>query len=75
MEIPSLGLTDEASQMRVNLDAAAAADASTHAYVERLETMVDEQRLPAGDELISEIERFLRARGPSGPPDGGGLPN
>ena len=30
---------------------------------ERLESMVDEQRLPAGDELISEIERFLRERG------------
>ena len=49
--------------MRANLDAAAAADTSTKAYVERLEAMVDEQRLPAGDELISEIERFLRARG------------
>ena len=29
-------------------------------YVQRLESMVDEQRLPSGDELISEIERFLR---------------
>ncbi len=78
VEIPALPLTEEASQMRANLDAAAAADTSTRAYVERLETMVDEQRLPAGDELISEIERFLRARGTGGPSASrraGGLPN
>ena len=31
--------------------------------MERLEEMVDEARLPEGDELISEIERFLRERG------------
>ena len=35
--------------------------------------MVDEERLPAGDELISEIERFLRDRGAPGGP--GTLPN
>ncbi len=81
VEIPSLQLTEEASQMRANLDAAAAADTSTKAYIERLEAMVDEQRQPAGDELISEIERFLRARGSGGPGgpgpsgEGGGLPN
>jgi hypothetical protein len=28
--------------------------------------MVDEARLPSGDELISEIERFLRERGGEG---------
>ena len=42
---------------------ATALDEKTRAYVERLEEMVDEARLPAGDELISEIERFLRERG------------
>jgi hypothetical protein len=35
--------------------------------------MVDEARLPAGDELISEIERFLRQQGAGG--QGGDLPN
>ena len=50
---------------------AAAADESTRSYVERLESMVDEARLPAGDELISEIERFLRQQGSQG----GELPN
>ena len=28
--------------------------------------MVDEARLPSGDDLISEIERFLRQQGSSG---------
>jgi hypothetical protein len=58
---PPLGeLPDEARQMAKRLDAAAAADDSTREYIERLESMVDESRLPAGDDLISEIERFLR---------------
>jgi hypothetical protein len=58
---PPLGdLPEEARQMAVRLDAAAAADDSTREYIERLESMVDESRLPAGDDLISEIERFLR---------------
>jgi hypothetical protein len=58
---PPLGdLPDEARQMAARLDAAAAADTSTREYIERLESMVDESRLPAGDDLISEIERFLR---------------
>ncbi len=61
--IPIGPIEDEASRMRASLDAAAAADESTRAYVERLESMVDEARLPSGGELISEIERFLRERG------------
>ena len=56
-------LPDEAEQLRSRLDTATAVDEKTRAYVERLEGMVDESRLPAGDELISEIERFLRERG------------
>ena len=28
--------------------------------------MVDEERLPAGDDLITEIEQFLRDQGTSG---------
>jgi hypothetical protein len=49
--------------LRTRLDTATALDEKTRAYIERLEEMVDEARLPAGDELISEIERFLRERG------------
>lgn len=62
---PSLGdLPEEARQMAKRLDTAAAADDSTREYIERLESMVDESRLPAGDDLISEIERFLREGSP-----------
>jgi hypothetical protein len=58
----------EARGISVRLDAAAAADDSTKSYISRLEEMVDEARLPSGDELIGEIERFLRDRGTgSGP--------
>ena len=61
--LPMSGLIEEATQMRVRLDTATAIEEKTRAYVARLEEMVDEQRLPSGDELISEIERFLRERG------------
>ena len=44
---------DEAAQLRTRLDAATSADENTRSYVERLEAMVDEERLPAGDDLIS----------------------
>ena len=58
----------EARTIDTRLDAAAAADESTRSYIARLETMVDESRLPSGDELIGEIELFLRDRGSgSGP--------
>jgi hypothetical protein len=58
-------LNEEARQLRQRLDLATAADETTRTYVERLEGMVDESRLPSGDELITEIERFLRDRGSS----------
>lgn len=64
---PPLGdLDDQARQLRTRLDTAAAVDEATRSYVERLEAMVDEARLPSGDDLISEIERFLRERGNGG---------
>jgi len=65
-------LPEEARLMRVRLDAAAAREETTKEYVERLETLVDEARLPSGDDLISEIERFLREGGQQG---GSGRPN
>ena len=61
--LPAGDLEDEARQLRSRLDAAAAIEETTRTYVERLESMVDEQRLPAGDDLIADIERFLRDRG------------
>jgi hypothetical protein len=66
VELPRGDLTEEARQLRMRLDAAAAADETTRAYVERLEAMVDESRRPEGEDLISEIEQFLRDQS-SGP--------
>ena len=65
-------LPEEARLMRIRLDAAAAREDGTKAYVERLETLVDEARMPSGDDLISEIEQFLREGGQQG---GSGRPN
>jgi hypothetical protein len=63
VEIEVDELREESETLRTRLDAATSVDDKTRAYVERLEEMVDESRLPEGDELISEIERFLRDRG------------
>ena len=71
----SLGkLAARALERRNLLDAAAASDEHTKAYVERLEHLADESRLPEGDELIADIERFLRGgnRGGEEEPGGGG---
>jgi hypothetical protein len=65
-EFPSGELRDQARQLATRLDAATASDETTKSYVERLESMVDEARLPSGDDLIAEIERFLRDRGGDG---------
>lgn len=65
-EIPARGLGEEARELRTRLDEATAADETTHSYVERLEGMYDEQRLASGDDLISDIERFLREQGGPG---------
>lgn len=61
---PEMGdLPEEALALRKRLDTAASLDENTRNYVERLEGMVDESRLPAGDDLIADIERFLRDQG------------
>jgi len=72
-DVPLGDLPKRALETRALLDAAVAAEERTRSYVERLEAMADE-RLPAGDELIADIERFLRDRGGSAD-EGGGLPN
>ncbi len=71
---PPLGdLAEEAQTLRTRLDTAASLDENTRNYVERLEGMADESRLPAGDDLIADIERFLRDQGRE--MGGGGRPN
>ena len=66
LELPTGALPSEARKQRMLLDTATASDERTKAYVEQLEAMADEARLPEGDELIDEIERFLRERGSEG---------
>jgi proteasome assembly chaperone (PAC2) family protein len=63
IEPPVGQLATRALERRNLLDAAAATDEDTKAHVERLEGLVDEARLPVGDELIADIERFLREGG------------
>ena len=64
--IPAHALEEEARELRSRLDTATSLDETTRTYVERLEAMYDEQRLPSGDDLISDIERFLRDQGGQG---------
>jgi hypothetical protein len=66
VEAPLGGLVEEASEIRTRLDTATALDEVARTYVERLESMADEERLPAGDDLIADIEKFLRERGNEG---------
>lgn len=70
-ELPLGELPEKALETRALLDAAAAADERTASYVKRLEEAADEARLPAGDDLIADIERFLRESG-GGERGGGG---
>ena len=74
IEPPVGQLATRALERRNLLDAATATDEDTKAHVERLEGLVDEERLPAGDELIADIERFLRegGGGDEGGDEGGG---
>ncbi|HEX6127991.1 MAG TPA: PAC2 family protein, partial [Candidatus Limnocylindria bacterium] len=75
---PALGdLPVRALETRALLDAAVAGEERTREYVERLERMADEAKLPSGDDLIADIERFLRDRGDgeSGDDGGRGRPN
>jgi hypothetical protein len=64
--IDTQGLADEAARETSHYDAAVAGDAEMQDVLARLEAMASEasiDRLPTGDELASEIERFLRERG------------
>lgn len=69
VEVPLGPLPDEAMAQRQRLDQIVQANDESRAYVEQLESVVDNQELPTGDELVSEIERFLQERG-----DGGSAP-
>ena len=70
VSLPLGALGDDAVAQRQRLDAAIAEDEDSREYLTRLETLATEERMPTGDELASEIERYLRRQaGPGG--DGG----
>ncbi len=67
VEFPLGGLPDEAAAQRTRLDAAVAADDEAREYLQRLEQLpASGERIPSGDELASEIERFLRGEAGDG---------
>jgi hypothetical protein len=61
------GLAAEADAQRIHLDAITEARPDIASMVERLEAVVDQEIPASGEDLASEIERFLRNR----PADGG----
>jgi hypothetical protein len=75
VDVPLAGLPDEAMAQRQRLDAVVAADEDSRTYVARLESAVDNEEVPTGDELVSEIERFLQQRdgGTGGTPGPGSI--
>ena len=71
--VPLGDLPEQAMTQRQRLDAAAASDEDTREYIERLERLVgEEQRIPSGDEIAQEFERFLRNQGGDRPADPAG---
>lgn len=67
VELPLGSLADEAVAQRERLDAVIQGDDDSRAYVQRLESVVDNEEPPTGDDLVSEIERFLQQRGGDAP--------
>jgi hypothetical protein len=58
--IPLGTLGDDAVAQRQRLDAAIAEDEDSREYLARLEALASEERMPTGDELATEIERYLK---------------
>ena len=58
--IPLGTLGDDAVAQRQRLDAAIAEDEDSREYLSRLEALASEERMPTGDELATEIERYLK---------------
>jgi hypothetical protein len=67
ISIDVAGLAAEADAQRIHLDAITEARPDIATMVERLEAVVDPELPASGEDLASEIERFLRNR----PSDGG----
>jgi hypothetical protein len=69
--LPLGGLGDDAVSQRQRLDAAIAEDDDSREYLTRLEALASEERVPSGDEIAQEIERYLRQAGSAGDGDQG----
>jgi PAC2 family len=62
-------LPEDALDQRQRLDTAVGSDDDAREYLERLEAIAGQDHVPSGDELASEIERFLqREAGGEEPP-------
>jgi hypothetical protein len=73
IDIPMEGLREEEREQLARYDAAVRSDAMLKQTVEQLENVaggIDEERLPSGDDLAREIQRFLRGRAETGEADG-----
>jgi proteasome assembly chaperone (PAC2) family protein len=68
-------LEEAAESYEQQVSAAVASDPEVKAFVERLESAMDEveaesppeENLPSGETIASDFQRFLRQRGPNGP--------
>lgn len=60
VDLPLGSLPEEAIAQRERLDTAVGGDDDAREYLERLETIAGDEPVPSGDELASEIERFLQ---------------
>jgi hypothetical protein len=75
VDLPVGDLPDDAITQRGRLDAAVGEDEDARRYLERLEDVAgQEEGIPSGDELASEIERFLRGESGGQPGQGGEPP-
>jgi len=63
IDLPLGSLMDEANAQRIGLDTAVQSQDETRDFVTRLEAQQPEDGIPSGDELASEIERYLRDAG------------
>ena len=66
--VPLGQLPEAAATQRATLDEAVAQDEDAASYLARLETLLGDERIPSGEEIASEIERFLRESGPGSAP-------
>jgi hypothetical protein len=68
LPVPLGSLPEAAAAQRATLDEAVAQDEDATAYLARLESLLGAERIPSGEEIASEIERFLRDSGPGAGP-------